>query len=166
MTIQDGGSQSWKGWLWRSDRNPKRRDLLPHKAVQSRSAALLGTKEEREKEKEEEGRGWRYRSRRVEMLRTLLWGPYDPGNQRWWPTGIACSFLPSWGLYWGFPGGSVVKHPPTNAGDMSSIPGSGRSPAGGNGNPLQYSCLENSMDKGAWRATVHRVTKSQTRLRD
>ena len=45
------------------------------------------------------------------------------------------------------------------------IPGSGRSPGGGHGNPLQYSCLENSMDRGAWRATGHRVTKSQTRLK-
>ena len=46
----------------------------------------------------------------------------------------------------GFPGGSVVKNPPDNAEDVGSIPGSGRSPGGGNGNPLQYSCLENSMD--------------------
>ena len=49
-----------------------------------------------------------------------------------------------------------------NAGDVGSIPGSGRSPGGGIGNPLQYSCLENPMDRGAWRATVHVVTKSQT----
>ena len=47
---------------------------------------------------------------------------------------------------------------------MSLIPGLGRSPGGGNGNPLQYSCLENSVDRGAWRATVHGVSKSQTRL--
>ena len=62
----------------------------------------------------------------------------------------------------------VVKNPPTNAGDIrgvGSIPGSGRSPEGGNGNPLQYSCLKNPMDKGAWRATVHRIAKSQTRLK-
>ena len=62
----------------------------------------------------------------------------------------------------GFPGDSVVKNPPANAGDAGSIPGSGRSPGGGNGNPLQCSCLENSMDRGAWQATVHGVTKSQT----
>ena len=49
-----------------------------------------------------------------------------------------------------------------NAGDMGSIPGSGRSPAEGNGNPLQYSCLENSMDRGAWQATVHEAAKHQT----
>ena len=58
----------------------------------------------------------------------------------------------------GFSGGSVVKNSPANAGDQGLIPVSGRSPGGGNGNPLQYSCLENSMDRGAWRATVHGVT--------
>ena len=63
-----------------------------------------------------------------------------------------------------FPGGSMVKNPPANAGDVGSIPGTGRSPGGGNGNPLQYSCLENPMDRGAWQATVPGVTKSKTRL--
>ena len=58
-----------------------------------------------------------------------------------------------------FPGGSVVKNLPANAGDAGSIPGLARSPGGGNGNPLQYSCLENPMDRGAWWATVHGVTK-------
>jgi len=62
----------------------------------------------------------------------------------------------------GSPGDSLVKNLAANAGDMGSIPGSGRSPGEGNGNPLQYSCLENTMDRGAWWATVHRVTKSQT----
>jgi len=62
-------------------------------------------------------------------------------------------------MKWGFRGGSVLKNPPANAGDMSSIPGFGRSPGGGNGNPLPYSCLENPMDRGAWRATVKEVTK-------
>ena len=57
---------------------------------------------------------------------------------------------------------SVLKNPPANAGDTGSIPGSGRCPGGGNGNPLQYSCQENAMDRGAWQATVHRVAKSQT----
>ena len=65
-----------------------------------------------------------------------------------------------------FPGGSVVKHLPPNAGDAGSIPGSGRSPGKGNGNPLQYSCLENPMDRGAWGAIVRGVAKSQTRLRN
>jgi len=58
----------------------------------------------------------------------------------------------------------VVKNPPANAGnkDVSSIPGSGRSPGGGHGNPLQFSCLENPMDRGAWWATVHEVAKNRT----
>ena len=59
----------------------------------------------------------------------------------------------------------MVKNQPAKAGDMGSIPGSGRSPGKGNGNPLQYSCLENSMDRGAWRATVHEVAKSQAQLK-
>ena len=59
-----------------------------------------------------------------------------------------------------FLGGSVVKNPSANAGDSGSIPGLGRFPGGGHGNPLQYSCLENPMDRGAWRATVHGVTES------
>ena len=62
----------------------------------------------------------------------------------------------------GFPGDSVLKNPSANAGDLDSISGSGRSPGGGNGNPLQYSCLGNPMDRQAWWATVHRVAKSQT----
>ena len=65
----------------------------------------------------------------------------------------------------GFPGGSVVKNLPANAGDVSLIPGLGRSPEGGNGNPLQYSCLENPMDREAWQATVHSISKSWTRLK-
>ena len=67
-------------------------------------------------------------------------------------------------VYMDFPGGAPVKNPPANAGDPGSIPGSGRSSGDGNGNPLQYSCLENPMDKGAWGATVHGVAKSQTGL--
>ena len=58
----------------------------------------------------------------------------------------------------------MLKHLLANAGDVGLIPGSGRSPGDGNGNPLLYSCLENSMDKGARRATDHRVSKSETRL--
>ena len=58
-----------------------------------------------------------------------------------------------------FPGGTVVKNLPANAGDLDSIPGSGRSPEEGNGNPLQYSCLGNPTDRGTWRATVHGVVK-------
>ena len=62
----------------------------------------------------------------------------------------------------GFPSGSVVKNLPASAGNVGPIPRSGRSPGEGNSNPLHYSCLENSMDRGAWWATVHGVTKSQT----
>ena len=57
----------------------------------------------------------------------------------------------------GFPGGSVIRNLPANAGDVILIPGLGRSPGERNGNPLQYSCLGNSMDRGAWEAKVHRV---------
>jgi len=69
----------------------------------------------------------------------------------------------------GSPGGTVVKNLPANAGDTRDsglISGLGRSPGVGNGNPLQYSCLENSMDSGAWWATVYGVIKTQTLLRD
>ena len=59
----------------------------------------------------------------------------------------------------GFPGGSVVKNPPANSGDTGLIPGSGRCPGKGNGNSLPYSCLGNTIDRGAWRATVCGVTK-------
>ena len=64
----------------------------------------------------------------------------------------------------GFPGGSVVKNLLSNARDIGSIHRSGRSPGGGNGNSLQYSCLGNSMHRGAWQATAHGVAKSQTQL--
>ena len=70
---------------------------------------------------------------------------------------------------WCSPGGSLVKNPPANAGDTGGaglIPGSVRSPRVGNGNLLQYSYLENPMDRGAWQATVHRFAKSQTQLSD
>ena len=59
----------------------------------------------------------------------------------------------------GFPGGSEVKASASNAGNLGSIPGSGRSPGEGNSNPLQYSCLENPMDRGSSKAAVHRVTR-------
>ena len=70
--------------------------------------------------------------------------------------------------YWlGFPSGSAIKNPPANAGstDQGSIPELGRFPGGGHGNSVQYSCLENPMDRGAWQAIVHRVTKSQIWLK-
>ena len=56
----------------------------------------------------------------------------------------------------------LVKNLPASAGDTGLIPGLGKSPGGGNGNPLQYSCLDNPMDRGAWRATLHGITKSRT----
>ena len=65
-----------------------------------------------------------------------------------------------YGVYIGFPSGLVVKNPPTNTGDTGSIPGSGRSTGEGNGNPLQYCCLKNPMDRGAWQVTVHGVAES------
>ena len=67
---------------------------------------------------------------------------------------------------WDFPGGSDGKASAYNAGEQGSIPGLGRSPGEGNGNALQYSCLENPMDGEAWQATVYGVAKSQTRLSD
>ena len=65
-------------------------------------------------------------------------------------------------MYGDFPGGSDGKESACNAGDLGLIPSSGRSPGEGNDYPLQYSCLENSMDRGAWWATVHGVIESQT----
>ena len=62
----------------------------------------------------------------------------------------------------GFPGGSQGKESACNVGDLDSIPGLGKSPGGGNDNPLQYSCLENSMERGAWWAAVYGVSQSQT----
>ena len=87
----------------------------------------------------------------------LTWDPQDykalMGELSIYPT-----LTPSWG----FPSGSVEKNSPANARDASLIPGSGRSLGGGNGNPRQYSCLENPMDRGAWQATAHSAAKSQT----
>ena len=66
----------------------------------------------------------------------------------------------------GFPSGSKIKDPSASVREAGSIPGSGRCPGKGNDNPLQYSCLENLMVRGAWWATVHGVTKSWTQLSD
>ena len=76
--------------------------------------------------------------------------------------------LLNWGsvMFLGFPGISDGKECAWNAGDLGSIPGLGRSPGEGNGNPLQYSCLVNSMNRGTWRPTVHGITKSRTQLSD
>ena len=68
----------------------------------------------------------------------------------------------SWAMFGLISGGLEVKVPASNVGDLGSIPGSGRSPGEGNGNPFQCSCLENPMDGGAWKAAVHGVAKSRT----
>ena len=90
------------------------------------------------------------------MAHILVWAPTnaDPEIE------LGCK------QFRGSPSGSVVKNSPVNIGDVGLIPGSGRSPEEGNGSLLQYSCLGNPMDRGAWWATVHRVAKSQIRLRD
>ena len=77
----------------------------------------------------------------------------------------SCTLLQVQAKYLGFPGGASGEDTPASAGDERDtglIPGSGRSPGGGHDNPLQYSYLENSMDRGAWHDTVYRVTKNQT----
>ena len=75
-----------------------------------------------------------------------------------------CTIIYTVGSILGLPHGSAVKNVPANAGDMGSIPRSGRSPGEGNGNPLQYSCLGNLMDRGVLWAIMHGVAKSKTRL--
>ena len=82
------------------------------------------------------------------------------GSNTWWLHGGELFVLPNFAL--GFPGGSDSKDSTCNAGDLGSIPGLGRSPGEGNGTLLQYSCLENSMDRGAWGAPGHSVEKCQT----
>ena len=81
-------------------------------------------------------------------------------------SGASFKFLPAFLLTLYFPDCSDGKESACNAGDLGSIPVSGRSPGEGNGNQLQYSCLENPMDRGAWWAIVHVVAKSSTRLSD
>ena len=89
----------------------------------------------------------------------VWWAP----GQAWFPR---LSIFPIGLPRLDFPGGSDGKASAYNVGDPGLIPGSGRSPGEGNGNPLHYSCLENPMDGGVWLATVHGVTKSQTQLSD
>ena len=82
-------------------------------------------------------------------------------------TGLPAWYIPTHWCIWGFPGGSLVNNLPANARDARDtdlIPGSERSPGEGNGNLLQYSCLENPLDRGTWRALVHEVAKSLTQL--
>ena len=101
----------------------------------------------------------------------------EAGEHSGWNTEFLCSlifylfkqnllnYLPV-NLLGGFPDGSDSKEATCNAGDLGSIPGSGRSPGEGDGYPLQYSCLENSMDRGAWLGTFHGVAKSWTQPSD
>ena len=79
-------------------------------------------------------------------------------------SGASFKFLPASLLTLYFPGSSDGKESACNAKDLGSIPGSGRSPGEGNGNQLQYSCLENPMDREVWQTTVHGIAKSRTRL--
>ena len=83
-------------------------------------------------------------------------------KQKFSENGLVSTELCITGLSPGFPGGSDSKVSACNEGDLGLIPGSERSPGKGNGNPLQYSCLGNPIDRGAWQATVHGVAKSRT----
>ena len=102
---------------------------------------------------------------------TLCWSVWESAsvNRRWVLQGkdhILFIFVPV--RYRNFPGGSTVKNLPANegdVGDLGPVPGLGRSPGGGHGHPLQFSCLENPKDRGAWWAMAHGVAKSRTRLR-
>ena len=87
---------------------------------------------------------------------TFWWGTWKPGFFQTVP------YVLNAGVLCNLPGGSAAKNSPANAGDMGSISGLGRSPREGNVNPLQYSCLGNLVDRGAWWATVHGVTESDT----
>ena len=95
---------------------------------------------------------------------SIVTSDFSELNKQEWHYAKATIWRNYWGM--GFPGGLDGKESAYSAEDLGSIPGSGRSSTEGNGNPLQYSCLENTMDGGSWQATVHGVAKSQTRLSD
>ena len=112
------------------------------------------------------GRGhgnlFQYSCQENPMDRGVWWATVHEVAQRWTRLKQLSSTST---MYQHFPGGLVVKNSPANAGDIRDvglIPGSGRSPRGGHGNPLHYSCLKNPMDRGAWWAAVHKVTRSRT----
>ncbi|XDC51290.1 hypothetical protein R6Z07M_002472 [Ovis aries] len=90
----------------------------------------------------------------------MSWKGYQPSQKQ----DLALTLEGYIMLRLGFPGGAVMKDPPANAGDTNSTPGMGRCPEEGNGNPLQHSCLGNTMARAAWQVAVHGVTKSQTQL--
>ena len=116
------------------------------------------------------GTPWLYPA--VDSVPCLVLPVIGPLQERlWWPfllqvIDISGSPKTTASALQGFPGGSEVKASACNAGDLGSTPGLGRSPGEGNGNPLQYSCLENPMDGGAWWATAHGVSKSRSWLSD
>ena len=104
---------------------------------------------------------------RLLLVASLMWEKERKeqgqlGRKGWERPGLLVTGLPTLG----FSHGSVVKNPPANARDAGSIPGLGRFPGEGDGNPLQYFCLENPMNRGAWWTTVHGVSKSQILLSD
>ena len=115
-----------------------------------------------------EGRRWSEKRPTIDGGRPSCWAWSHPQAKSLHPTSLPASQrIPklTYSLWpWGLPGGSDGKASARNAGDLGLIPGSGRSPGKGNGNPPQYSCLENSMDGGPWSAVVHGVEKSLTRL--
>ena len=92
----------------------------------------------------------------------LEFPPLTPASQRGLRAWMSYFYLLISTTNWGFPSGSDGRESACHAGDPGSIPGFGRFPEGRHGNPLQYSCLENPMDRGAWRDTVHGLTKNQT----
>ena len=104
---------------------------------------------------------------KTKIMASSLITSWQIDGRQWkkWQT-LFCFGAPKPAFFYGFPDGSEDKAFAWNAGDPGLIPGLGRSPGEGNGNPLQYSCLENPMDRGAWQATVHGVAKSQTQVSD
>ena len=105
---------------------------------------------------------WKFACQRIWIAHWVFQVWTEIVKSAWWINGLKVDVT----TFGGFPSDSVLKNLPVNAGDLGSIPVSGRSPGGGGGNPLQCPCLENPMDRGALRATVQRVAKSRTRLND
>ena len=104
---------------------------------------------------------------KVHIVTAMIFPVVVYGYDSWAIKKAECQRIDAFELFFfkllqGFPGGSDSKESARNGGNLGSFPGSGRSLGEGNGNPLQYSCLENPMDRGAWWASVPEVTKSQT----
>ena len=157
------------GWLRKEGRKGRKESYLGHWHKYCRVGSRLFLRECRRCRLERGRRGWRSRGR-------VGWGggggnegcSREWGHRRCWgmQRHLLISVWKEVGTQRGFPGGSGGKESACNAEDPTSIPESGRSPGEGNGNPLQYSCLENSTDRGTWWASVHSVTKSRTWLKD